>query len=614
VTLVALLLLVGCSDEQESAPSPPPPAPPCGPGEQTLDDGSCYRAGLAPGHCAAGFELNGLGECDPLLPVQPCPPGQMAVPGDSVCRELAPCGDPPWGDIPIEPGAVFVDANYPNSDSDGSEGRPWQAIQQAVTAAVPGALIAVAEGIYSENVRVDRTVRIWGRCPSLVDVRGPSPSDAIFDIRGSAVAGTELRQLGLAGGQSGVVIAGSADVVLDKLWIHDTGSFGVDAVGLSGPVPVTVSNSLIEGVSSLGLLFGGVDALVDACVVRDVLPRQSDQGFGFGVSAQPSVTTGAGANVTLRGSVVARAREHGVYVFGSVATVEATVVRDTQPHAGTLNFGRGVNVQDDFMTGVRASAIISGSVIERSHDIGVFVAGADVTIDTTVIRDSLPRSSDGLGGRGLNVQVDTDTNSPTSVVLTNSVLARNQGIGAFIAEAAASFDNVAVVDTLPLADLDNAGAGVLVQRRPLDAVQPNFERYDGQLTLISSWIAGNGRFGVLGIDAELIVDRTRITATATTLDVFGDGLVVSILYDDARGQLSNVLIDDNGRAGVASFGATVTLQDSALKCNPLDLTAGEEAVATVFEDRGGNECGCEQAAECRLVTTSVAPPQPVDSE
>ncbi len=38
----------------------------------------------------------------PILPAAPCSAGQIAVPGDETCRELASCGDGTWGDIPVE--------------------------------------------------------------------------------------------------------------------------------------------------------------------------------------------------------------------------------------------------------------------------------------------------------------------------------------------------------------------------------------------------------------------------------------------------------------------------------------------------------------------------------
>src|SRR5688500_3319756 len=101
--------LAGCGD----APVAPPP-PGCAAGEWPHDDGSCVAAGLPPdlpcppgswepepgggcvpagvppGGCEPGFEHDGDGGCTPVLPAGDCPSGQMALPGETRCREVAP--------------------------------------------------------------------------------------------------------------------------------------------------------------------------------------------------------------------------------------------------------------------------------------------------------------------------------------------------------------------------------------------------------------------------------------------------------------------------------------------------------------------------------------------
>src|SRR5689334_16759401 len=86
----AMLLLAACTDgERESDADVRPAAPPCGPGGLLLDDGrclaagtrdngcaagedladgTCLPAGVPPGKCGAGFEPDGEGGCDAVLP------------------------------------------------------------------------------------------------------------------------------------------------------------------------------------------------------------------------------------------------------------------------------------------------------------------------------------------------------------------------------------------------------------------------------------------------------------------------------------------------------------------------------------------------------------------
>src|SRR6185436_10488706 len=104
-----------------------------------------------------------------------CPPGSLAVPGDAACREIAPCGTGTWGDIPVEASTEHVDASYVGGASDGTSAKPWTTIQEAVDAAAPGAIVAVAAGSYAEDVRIDgKALRLWGVCPGEVEVVGSS--------------------------------------------------------------------------------------------------------------------------------------------------------------------------------------------------------------------------------------------------------------------------------------------------------------------------------------------------------------------------------------------------------------------------------------------------------
>src|SRR5262245_54483601 len=74
--------------------------PPCRPGKAQRDDGTCQKAGIPPDACGEGFMPDGKDGCEAILPPEPCPKGMMAVPGETACREVAPCGEGTWGNIP----------------------------------------------------------------------------------------------------------------------------------------------------------------------------------------------------------------------------------------------------------------------------------------------------------------------------------------------------------------------------------------------------------------------------------------------------------------------------------------------------------------------------------
>src|SRR5262245_6837724 len=130
--LALACVLAGCaSDEDASSGDPPSACPsnqwlrpdgvcvtpgipadlPCPPGEQ-LRDGACIPAGILVDGCSDGFVHDGDRGCDPILPDTDCADGLMAVPGETACREIAPCGSGVWGDIPVDASTEYVDASY----------------------------------------------------------------------------------------------------------------------------------------------------------------------------------------------------------------------------------------------------------------------------------------------------------------------------------------------------------------------------------------------------------------------------------------------------------------------------------------------------------------------
>ncbi|MBW2457049.1 MAG: hypothetical protein JRI68_21215, partial [Deltaproteobacteria bacterium] len=163
----------------------------CPAGTLGLDDGSCQPAGIPTEMCADGFEPAGQG-CEPILPPEPCPKGLMALPGETICRSVMPCGSGKWGDLPVDASTEHVDASYAGGDSDGSAAKPWTTIGEALATAEPDVLIAIAEGSYAEDVVVSgKRVKLWGVCPEKVEVLGTGAELAAVVILASA-DGTEV--------------------------------------------------------------------------------------------------------------------------------------------------------------------------------------------------------------------------------------------------------------------------------------------------------------------------------------------------------------------------------------------------------------------------------------
>jgi hypothetical protein len=659
---------VGCSSDDEPDPPGDGSDPPvedagpvgCLPGELAIDTG-CRAAGIAPDACAEGFDPSGDGSCVPVLPDRSCADGTMAVPGEAACRVVAGCERGTWGGIPIEVDTQHVDATYAGSDADGSAAKPWATIGDAVNAAADGALIAIAAGKYTEDVVLaGKPVRLWGRCPEQVEIEGVGVENGAVSI-GPGADGSEVHSVAIRGALDGVFVDGAEGVLVDRVWIHDTGDRGVGAQGTLGPTRLSVTNSLVErayggGVIAIGVPIelqasvvretrvrsdgtggrgihvfanpndgargvldlrasvieenidvavrvAGSDATIDASVLRDTAPTESGSyGSGLYVIADPD--TRQPALATVRGSVIDRNHHVGVIVdTGSEALFETTVVRDTRGHVED-----GVAGADGLGVNVRAATLTMRScVVENNRKIGVFVSGSKATLHGVLVRDTSPQESDGMNGRGVNVQVDPESGARASLELLGSVIERSREMGLFVAGCDTLIDATRISDTAPqLADM-RFGRGIDAQHGFGQAAT---------LTVRGSRVERSHDVGVFISVPGAVLEGTTVAETASQASDggYGDGVGVFGVPGPASALVRDCRIEHSARAGVAAFGAEVTLAATALDCNPIALDGepfgGAEAKLL---DEGGNVCGCDGHLEtCRLQSAGLSPPDAGD--
>jgi len=633
---------------------------PCPPGEWPRE-GECIPAGVQPDGCGAGFVHDGDRGCEPILPSSPCPPGLMAVPGERLCREVAPCAPGRWGDIPVEPDTQYVDASYTGMDSDGSALKPWTTIQAGVDAAASGAIVAIAAGSYVEDVTVNTPVRLWGVCPALVELRGMGTEFATVQV--FYARATELRNLAIRGEPRAVVASGALDVLIERVWVHDGAYHGVVVQDDYGPTSLMLRASLVERNQQIGVVAWGSLATVEASVIRDTQPDAQGQG-GRGVTVQRDALTGASATLLLHGSLIEQSHNLGVFVAGSEATVEASVVRDTQPDALVLG-GRGVSAQPDADAGVPSTLVLRTSLVEQSIELGVYVEASQATVDASVIRGTQP-NAEGLMGRGISAQGEPITGAPSTLLLRNSLVEESHEVGVNVSGSNATVEATAVRDTLPDAR-GFGGRGLNAQAHPAIAAPSTFvlrnslvERsyevgvsvYGSNATVEASVIRdtqpnGLGLFGrgvtaqadlitaspstlllrtslveqthdagVAVVGADATIDSCLVRDTASDMQgYFGDGVLVLSELAPASTNLLATRIEHSVRASVAVFGAHAAVGGSAFTCQAFDFDRESyEGTPATFEDLGGDLCGCPQATEpCKAVSTGLEAPAPLES-
>ncbi len=571
--VLATLFVVGCGDPNAS-PEPIQCSPdellqndgtcfqvglpidmPCPPGELVLAGGGCQAAGIPVNACGKGFEHDGNGGCRAILPAESCPPGQMAVPGETMCHEVSSCGDGTWGDIPIEADAHFVDQAYSGNDSDGSQMRPWKTIQEAINNVKPGGMVAVAAGIYVENVRIDyKRIRLWGRCPSLVEISGASANPASLTVYAAKSGESEVRGLSLTKG--GLLVSSAKNVVLEDLWIHDTLDRGISIADDGGLTSVTVKNALIENTAKAGVYIFGAETTWEGVVIRD---NESSCGFGVGEN-QPNPT---GARATMRGCLLERNADWGVLVADAEMTIEDTLVRDTLPGlydaAGIAAYSR------DF--GERSNLTVRGCVLERNYGVGLSVIGSTALIENTTVRDTQVDTM-GREGRGMSFVDDLDTKDRANVTVRASLLDSNHEIALAIFGSDTTIEGVLIRNTLPNGMGESAG-GMYVADHALIAERP-------KITVRGSVVEGSHHAGISlqGCDGTIETSVVRGTLTSDQ-GLIGRGISIENSYKDHTPSdvtIRSCLVEKSHEIGIVVTASRAVIESSTIReSEPNDL-------------------------------------------
>lgn len=642
-----LLLVAACGGEDETTERAPEEDPCEAPSRMVAE--ACLAPGVRDDGCEAGTRLVD-GACVAAGTIAPpfCPPGEIALPGDTVCSAIMDCGAGTWGELPVDASTQHVLANAVAGN--GSAEAPWGTIAEAVAAAAPGALVAIAAGNYVEDVLLQgKPLRLWGVCPSLVTITGAGAQLGSITV-GTGASGSEFGGVRLTGPSIGFTASGSTDLVVDRVWIHDSGTRGIDIEGALGPTSTRVTRTVVDGAREFGVFVAGASVELDGVIVRDTLALGGQAGRGVNVKASVS---GPSA-LDMQHVVVERSAEIGVYVAGTTIDASDVVVRQSGGQGFYVTLGEagqlpGVNLVD--------------ALIQEAHVVGMLTVGAQVLIEGAVIEDTLPRIGDGLGGRGLSFEFEPGL--PTHATVSGSVLARNSNISLFYGASTGLVEGVAIHDTRPNASDGARGMGIDVENDIVSG-QPS------SVTIRGSIISQSYEMGVAVLGSEVFIDATVVRLTAPQLptglggrginvqssianlvpssatiinsliessaDVglfvggsnanarlstirdtfgspdgtFGDGVLAISQLGSAALTLADMQVVNSKRAGLGNFGAYTSLQNVRFECQAFDIAVEPlDGLSPVVDNLGGNVCGCPaKGDDCKSESIGINPPIP----
>lgn len=538
------------------APPAPPVLTPCPSGWREVADGDVTT-------------------CDPypMAGALTCPDGQAHFPGEPACAPVGsacPVGE--WAEGLPATGVVYVRAGAASGGT-GTQAQPLPTIAAGIAAAPEGSIVAIGAGRYVETLLISRPVILRGACAARTIIDGSTAafvSAAVMidsdvelhdvSITGSEVGGlrvtrptTDARIEGVvvSGARNvGIFVDGGARLVARGVVVRDTRSaisdrrfgFGLD---VEEAASVDAARVVIERNRRVGIYLSdaGTAVTVEDAVVRGTLPDESDGTFGDGVYASN------GASLTATRFLVDGNRDLGIGTNdpGSRVTLRDVVVRDTLPQESDGAYGIGIDVA--------LGAVLVGSrvLVERSHLIAVAVydAGSSMTLEDSIVRDTLVRASDGLFGLGLAVE------SAATATMRRVALARNReaAVGVYDEGSTLMLEDVRVSDTLARASSGAFGIGVSVGLgASATGTRVRVERSR------SAGILVDAPGSTLSLD-DVVVQGTLASEADGAI---GWGLAV---LDGAMATATRALFDGNHNLGVGvnGVGATLTLEDVAIR-------------------------------------------------
>jgi hypothetical protein len=324
---------------------------------------------------------------------------------------------------------LFVDDSNITDVEDGSPQRPYNTVQEAINAAVSGQTVAVAAGVYTENVRIqDKTVHIYGGYLGGSSADYANGSGGNFNQRNIAINTTHLQG---NGSDSTVTLLNAGVSTVDGFRI--TGGtrslipeFGIVGGGVyvDGGSP-TLSHNLIENNDTRPAgqpvesepVGGGIFAENAQIQILDNVIRnnRSGRGGGIGINGGAVVIRGN----TVQGNIGVSDHGGGLYLAAPNITVSHNRIMGNEI-GRDLGYGWGGGI---IVFGADSAAMLSYNLITGNYapsvGSGVFIDdGAQAVLDHELIYANVCPDGGTTGGVGVYVDGYDEIGSQATLIHT----------------------------------------------------------------------------------------------------------------------------------------------------------------------------------------------------
>ncbi len=520
--------------------APMPPAPPEAPRMTPCPAG--WRQTSDPGE-------PGVVVCDPWPEGGPleCPASEFHLPGSPGCEPVGspcPAGDFPE-DLPVGAAVLYVRAGEPDG-GDGSLGRPFGRIGDAIAAAAGGEIVAIAKGVYDEGLAIDRTVELRGACASQT-MLAPTVAGIAVQIRDATtdVAFVDLTIDPLVFGVA--VFEGALGTRFENVVVASSERIAI--VGYPGS-SITARNLSVRGAND-GI--GNGFALQALAATMD-LERVAVEGSGsLGIAAfNGAVLTAVDTVVRRTGSA---GSGHGLLIEGtSEATLERTVVRgsltsdvdvalDSHLWATDVVLGAGEGFAGIALNVWNGStATLDRVLVDGYGPVGLLVGSPPATLDArdVVVRDAA------VGPAGDGTAIEVLEGGAATVARAAALRARSAAVILLGPDTDVGFSDLLVADTR--SDEEEGGLGMYAQ--------------DVSVVIDRAELLGSADVGLQLIGGTGLVARDfAIRSVASRSDgEFGYGAFLA-----GPAEFDRAVVEDAHIVGIAVEGVVVTLRDVAVR-------------------------------------------------